>query len=170
MKVAVLAERGVGGERQQAKKILAKSLARYGVTLAELRRDDSEKIIKKYPVKNKLAKKLLCQVASCVINSGDIKHRWLKSGKSVEIFLTETQHIEVDAMYSYYLKLLEGDINLLYIAFVNKHDIFCDAGRTRSANNRGDDGMDGKSVLDMMNISRGLGNSSYRKQLKGVKN
>lgn len=166
-KVLQLAERGVGGEKSNAKTILAAGLKKYGLTLDELTGGHQRKVVEGHAFTNKIERKLLWQIIAVVGNVSSVTGK--SRGKKYYVELTPVQHIEVDAMFGYYRGLLEKEIWKLLVAFVNKHDLFNDESRQRSSRGTGNDqadSIDGDQLAAMM---AGMKIGSYRKQLSESK-
>lgn len=169
IKVLELAQRGVGGERINAQKILNEQLAKWNMTIEDLGLEPETELAV-YVVKGRLEKMLICQIAVYVCNSEKVMHDLTRRGR-VKIKATVIQHIEIEAMFRYYRKLLKKEVQKLYVAFINKHDIFCDEGRNRSKNGAGHDGTKGIDSTKIGNMMESLSRSKYtppRRTLTGT--
>lgn len=153
LKVMGLAERGVGGEKTNAENILQAAFIKYGITDKDIKQEEQELIVESYYAATKLENKLLVQIVVCVadridvMSRGDKKSNWFK--------LTALEHIEIRAMYDYYRPLMKKEIDLLYMAFINKHDIFAPTAVV------GDSGASDIDEVNMMRIMGGLRGGSF---------
>lgn len=125
LKIAALAERGVGGEKTNAESLLKKSLKRHGLTMADIEKEQQEKIIKAYYPNTVAERKLLDHIVAQVANTFGVDMYTHKNKRKYRGFkLTAIEHIEAEAMFSYYKKLLKSETEIFLEAFVNKHHIF----------------------------------------------
>jgi hypothetical protein len=127
-KLYALAIRGVGGEKEQAQKLLEKLMQKYGVSLAEL----DEEQIKDFDIEvhGEFERKLLRQVVYKI--TGDpYDARDLVYTKSqrpcrtkMRVRCTEAQKIEVEFLLDFYKNLWQREVDALFLAFIHKHEIF----------------------------------------------
>lgn len=128
-KLLALAERGYGGEAENARRLLEAQLQRYGLTLQNLLWEDKKRRIFKY--RNKEEFQIILQVFLSVIGSRDeafTDATFLSSKKQIYINLTDLQFAEISDMIAFYKRQFNKEKkrllkDLLY-AFVNKHNIF----------------------------------------------
>lgn len=126
-RLKALAERGVGGERDNAGKLLDKLLNKYGARLDELDDEREQDFIFKYSGKEQQA--LLVQVASYVI--GESEHCFYcatPSGKRSKtkmcIACTKAQKLEIEFLFDFYKRLWEKEKKTILTAFCLKHELF----------------------------------------------
>ncbi len=168
IKILALANRGIGGEKINAQNILKKRLEKYGITIDDID-DERPKLPKHYCCKNVYEKKLLHQIFAFVTNT----HRPLTSVEAKRVYFKATaiEHIEIEAMFAYYRRLMKEENELFYIAFINKHDIFCDEARRKSSKNIGSDGLKQGQGQQLASMMRGLRDekfiSAHKQLVKG---
>lgn len=133
-KLYALAIRGVGGEKEQAQKLLEKLTQKYGVSPAEL----DEEQIKEFDLKfhGEFERKLLIQttfkVTGTTGNTFNLEYN--RSGRPcrtrLRVRCTEAQKVEIEFMFDFYKNLWEKEEDALFFAFIQKHEIFgqCTAG------------------------------------------
>lgn len=129
-KILALARAGVGGEKENATRMLDKLLGKYNITVDEL--DDSSAPITKclFLYKNASEKTLLTQCCYYVIDGKraleGVRYKGLR-GK-VFILLTQAEYIEVDLMYSLHRKALAKHLktqaNVALLAYIHTNNIF----------------------------------------------
>lgn len=124
-KLLELAQRGVEGEKDNAERMLAKTMAKYGVKMEEL--DDQQTSLCMFTITNSNEERLLAQVLHRVLQKDDI--RWRVRRRKAWVQLTKAQHVEVGMLYSIYRRQLKTELDRLYVAFIHKHKIFSNAPR-----------------------------------------
>jgi len=129
-KLQALAERGVGGEKETAKKKLEQLMEKYNINSACIEEDVKDFHDFKYA--GKWEEKLLVQVIAHVMGSAeDIRQR--PSGKgSRSVFLvdcTQTEALQIGVEFDFYKVLMAEDMDIFFSAFIHKHKLF---GRSRN--------------------------------------
>lgn len=125
LKLKELADRGVGGERHNAQKMLNELLVKYEMSESDLSSEDLS--FHEIAVPNKhFAGKILAQV--CYSIHGDINpdkglYNGLRRGR-VRIKCTNAEFIEITAKYNFYLTHFENDLKTFYSAFIQRNQIF----------------------------------------------
>ena len=120
-KLLSLAERGVGGEKDNASRMLTLLLRKHGLDISDILEDKVETCWFKY--KGNIEKRLLSQIFCAVANDAD---RWTsrKKRETLGIDVTNQQMLEIRLMFACYKKSLNDDIEILFSAFIHKNDIF----------------------------------------------
>lgn len=120
LKLHKLVEQGIGGEKQNAQKILDKLLAKHGITLSEITDDDQEEefIIK---FKGAFEKRLLTQIIGKIINRKTFG--CINRGK-LHFYATKMEHVEILTLFSVYKNALSREFEDLFVAFIHQQDIF----------------------------------------------
>lgn len=119
-KVAELANRGVGGEKESAKKKLEKLLKKYGLTLADIDGSENDKQQRAIRIKNREDYlTVLTQVIWDVVPDIRIQQNM----KKLEIYvkLTTEQYIEVKEKFDYFWNLWVKEKEQFLMAFVIKN-------------------------------------------------
>lgn len=127
-KLRELALRGVGGEKTQAIAILEKLTQKYGVSMEEL----DEDVIKdfRFTFHGDKERKLLLQITYKITNETNRFHTLFftntgrKCRTECEISCTEAQKIEIEFLFDFYKKLWEKEIEALFSAYIQKHQLF----------------------------------------------
>lgn len=134
-KLQALAERGVGGEKDTAKKMLRKMLEKNGIqSLDDLQDDNYEYVL--FPYNGKYEKKLLKQCIYKVLTAaGDRTYYHTKGTRQkLGIYCTKAQKVEIHMEFEFYRKAFYEEIDIFISAFINAQKIFPpDAPVDRSA-------------------------------------
>ena len=123
-KLKALAEQGVGGERENAQKLLDRLMKKYGVDTADLSDDELSDHMFKF--KDRRERKILTQVMYKVAT--DRRSWFLKWGKGsrsmVGITCTKAEALQIQIEYEFYKALWNEEADFFLEAFIQKHKIF----------------------------------------------
>lgn len=166
-KIQALAERGVGGEKENAKRILQKLLAKYKLTLEDLPKlaQDATEIYY-FRCKGEVERSLLQQCYLYVVPDGEPCCFTRHGRKALGFKLTYLQYFELKNYWDYYRQLWKRELRLFYQAFIYKHDILRKS-RTKSTSSTKLTEEEIEQILHMMS---GLSDSGYmpaRKMIAG---
>ncbi|WP_336332342.1 DUF2786 domain-containing protein [Pseudomonas putida] len=122
-KLQALAERGVGGERETAARMLGKLLARYGMTVDDLA--DERREIRWFAAPSKFERRLACQILAKVCNTDDPPAYSSKDRpKQIGVEVTPAEAIEFELHYDALRKALEEHFQDAFSAFVQANRLF----------------------------------------------
>lgn len=126
-RLKALAERGVGGERDNAGKLLGKLLKKYNARLDELDDEREQDFFFKYSGKEQQT--LLAQVASFVIDAPEhcfycTTSSGRRSKTNMCIVCTKAQKLEIEFLFDFYKRLWEKEKKTILTAFCLKHELF----------------------------------------------
>lgn len=160
-KVKTLAENGIGGEQENAKILLEKLLKKYKITLDELVTE--EKTLYKFKFKTAFEKKILFQCigkfAPSVKYFSEIRDDKGKIRKDlVGVELTKIQFLDVQSAAKFYVQLFAKELELFYVAFISKHDIFREKDETDTDSESSLTPEEIEAIIHMMN---GLSDKFY---------
>ena len=117
-KVRALAEHGVGGEAENAEKLLARMMKKYGISEEEL--DEETRV--------RHEKKILRQVVYKVTGGYAYELVYTASGRKVRTQLgadcTPAEKVEIEYLFDFYKRLWEKEKDAFLAAYVQKHRIF----------------------------------------------
>ena len=105
-KLQALAERGVGGEKETAEKMLQRMLEKNGIrSLDELQSEEYEYVL--FPYNGKYEKKLLMQCIYKVLTAAGDRTYYRTRGKrqKLGIYCTKAQKIEIQMEFDFYRKV-----------------------------------------------------------------
>lgn len=125
-KIRALAERGVGGEADNAEEILRRLMEKYGVSEDEL--DEEERRRHDFEYHGKEQEKLLRQVVYKVTGGYAYNLVCRASGRKVKTRLgadcTAAEKVEIEFLFDFYTRLWERERDAFLSAFIQKHRIF----------------------------------------------
>lgn len=128
-KLKALADRGEGGEKETAEAMLKMHLKKHGLTLEDI---ESEAIKEHYFNIPDNGEKLFYQIVKHVnreINVyGAIPIKMIKKHKLKGNFIidaTHSQFVEIEAMYAFYSKLFEKELEIFFSAFIQSNKLYC---------------------------------------------
>lgn len=165
-KVYDLSIRGVGGEKDQADKILNKLMDKYGLSIEELVDDKPQP--KMFHVPNKNCETLLNQIYGYVTNKNKVNYYRSELKRTYFYYdVTVAQGIEIEELYNWHRKQLKKELKkheeMMVDAYVLKH------GLTPASSSDNDSSIKNKmshseirQILSMMNT---LEDVSYYKAL-----
>lgn len=124
-KLRELANRGEGGEKENAASQLERLIDKYKINLDELDVDKKEWRAFKC---NKDQKKFLCQIVSNTIpdwnNTLMQAYKGSRKINEIEFECTLSQWIEINEKFSFYWVKLKEEEEILYNAFIQKNKLF----------------------------------------------
>ena len=125
-KIRALAERGGGGEADNAEEILRRLMEKYGVSEDEL--DEEERRRHDFEYHGKEQEKLLRQVVYKVTGGYAYNLVYRASGRKVKTRLgadcTAAEKVEIEFLFDFYTRLWERERDAFLSAFIQKHRIF----------------------------------------------
>ena len=123
-KLMALAERGIGGEKETAKRKLAQLMDKYGVSDADLSDEALEDHEYKYRDQNE--KKLLRQIFYKINHERDVLiYSQGRGMHSILIFrATKAEAIQAGIEYEFYRQLWKEEQDFLMECFIQKHRLF----------------------------------------------
>ena len=142
-KIYALALKGVGGEKEQAKKILDKLLEKNSLSIDDL----DEEIIQEYDLEyhGKEQLKILTQTVYKVTNEvgrcGTLyfNDSGRKCKTNIRVHCTCAQKAEIEFLFSFYKTIWEKEKERFMIAFIQKHKIFGELKEGESGTKISDD-------------------------------
>lgn len=125
-KIRTLAERGVGGEAENAEKLLAHMMEKYDISEDELDADIRERNDFEYHGKEQ--KKILRQVVYKVTGGNAYELYYTATGRKVKTQLgadcTPAEKVEIEYLFDFYKRLWEKEKEAFLAAYIQKHRIF----------------------------------------------
>ncbi len=158
-KLKVLADKGVGGEKHNAEKLLQKLMKEHGIRLDQIENPLKEAHFFKY--KNS-SKDLLIQIIVMVCGLEVEIWRGAIGRNSFKIYCTELEFIEIQANFHFYSKAFEEEMKTFWKAFIHKNDLFPELDETKGSNSTP---MDSDEIERLVQMMSGMKRHHYRKQL-----
>lgn len=122
-KLEALAERGVGGEKETARKKIQKLLADNDLTEDDL--NDAKENYYLFSYTHPYKEKLMCQCIYKVL--GAEKANYYKTAHTrnkVGVYCTPAQKLEIELDFEFYSNLFDEELESFMSAFIDKQDIF----------------------------------------------
>lgn len=122
-KVRALAEHGVGGEAENAEKLLARMMKKYGISEEEL--DEETRVRRDFTYHGGEEKKILRQVVYKVTGGYAYELVYTASGRKVRTQLgadcTPAEKVEIEYLFDFYKRLWEKEKDAFLAAYIQKH-------------------------------------------------
>jgi len=118
-KIEALASSGVGGERENARKMLNALCRRHGVTIDQLATD--KKTFVQFKFSDRYQRALLNSVIAFICKTREVCN--YKKGKSIFFELTVAQQIDAQDCYAHYRKQWSSNLKEVMVAFIHKNRI-----------------------------------------------
>ena len=125
-KLKALADRGVGGEKENAKTMLKALMKKYGFTVADIDGEeiDWQEIKGVTSEKNKLFHQVCYHVCG-----KKYRKMGVKKYKNIRfLHSTKAEAIEVEAKLNFFWKLYEEELQIFHHAFVQRNNIYAEDG------------------------------------------
>ncbi len=162
-KIAKLAELGVAGEKENAKRLLERLMAKYGLTIADLSDEVATKICK-FTYRSKHERQILIQCYAKASGVTGVRCREIKRALYFE--LTWPQRLELVSLYSHFRKLFKKETEIFMQAFVAKHDLY-----GHSEGEQAECPLSHDEIMQIAHMAAGMKESEYtstRRQLKSA--
>lgn len=159
-KLLALAERGEGGEKETAQRMLGSLLLKYGISLQELAEDSKNVYYWNY--NNVHERKILFQIYCKVCNTEDIEY--YTDDRKCGFELSSSQYIEMDLHYSILKKELKTLIERTVSAFVVANKIF--ANEEKDTQHREYTQKELEELEELLRIANCIKPSKINKQLE----
>jgi hypothetical protein len=119
-KLKALAERGIGGEAENAATLLERLLAKHNIQLEQVETEERHRC--EYTIKQK-HQSLFWAIVFNVICDFDGKYR--SSGKTnIVLNLTYAEQLEITAKFDFYVRNYDKQIKKFMMAFIVKHALY----------------------------------------------
>lgn len=126
-KLLALAERGEGGEKDNARRMLGKMLERHGLTIHDL--TDERREIRWFVARTRYDQRLAAQILSKVCNASTIGVYTSKGRpKQIGVEVTPAEAVEFEIHYDTLRKALEDHFSDAFSAFVQANRLFSASG------------------------------------------
>ena len=171
LKLYALAERGVGGEAVNARRLLEQWLNRYGIRLADILAEENEK--QWYEIKGanqEHYRKLLFNCYAKVTNRTEVTYKKTPRGKKrIWLELTAYQYAELSAMFEWHKARLDKEMKRLKdeatSAFIQKHNLFPETDNENDENIAPLTPAEMDRLRRVFSLMEGMDNESYVKML-----
>ena len=124
-RVKALAERGVGGEKENAEALLKRLMEKYEISDEDIEDTSTRTYFIRY--QTQWERKLLHQIAYMHLGSGHsfgcVGTYTNRSRKKVGVECTPAQYIEIEADYEFFRTAMEEEMSIFYTAFISKNNL-----------------------------------------------
>lgn len=159
-KLKALADRGIGGERDNARRMLEKFMLENGITDEDLNSDQTKHFQFKVPKHPALVNKLFYQLVWKIAGLGKIYER-SNQRAYLYVLCTSDEAVEIEAQFGFYARLLKKEMDLFYSVFLHKHKIFGEQEIEKD-----EPELSPEDYKRMMILKAGLSDETYLKQLQ----
>jgi hypothetical protein len=121
LKLRALADRGVGGEAENAKRMLDAALKKNGVSIEEL--DDDRRDLHGFSFRDPTERSLLVQIMYSVLGLDARLFGYRNRPRTVLAEMTARQQADIDVLFRSHRKTLKRDIHLFMIAYFAKNNL-----------------------------------------------
>lgn len=124
-KIKGLAERGVGGEKESAQKILERLMEKYGVTETDIETEQVETAWFRYH--DEFERRILNQIIYMVtgkMSFGCVGRYTNRSRKNRGIDCTAAERLEIEANYKFFLAAAKEELEIFLSAFVSTNGLY----------------------------------------------
>lgn len=156
-KIKNLADRGAEGERMVAEKKLKYLMEKYGLSIEDLEDQTTEPV--EFSYRNNFEKRLLFQCACYILQVNRLKYSSFERRRKIYLNLTKAQEIDLQNMYDHYRKELKKEMEILFKAFIYKHQIYHPDNRDNTDETRSS--LTDEDVKRILNMIEGLGSRTW---------
>jgi hypothetical protein len=128
VKLLALADRGIGGEATNARRILESALGRHGLTIDDLGR--AERSDCSWGYKGAHEKKLLGQIIATVMGSDVTIHKYIR-GSRLGACCTAEERVRIEILWTAHRRQLRKEMELMLVAYIHAQGLFPKDASTR---------------------------------------
>lgn len=165
-KLLALAERGVQGEAENARRLLEKLCKEYGISIEELLDENQMKFYRFDIGRNAIYKDLFVQCYCKVAQKGSLGYRQI-SRSQISVEMTALQYAELVSLFEWHKANFNKDLedmkkNIL-LAYCRKHHLYSDV---KPDNNRELTEDERKRLIKVLFMQESLNDNQYHKLLE----
>lgn len=165
-KLLALAERGVQGEAENARKLFEKLCKEYGVSMEELLDENQVKYYRFDIGRNAIYKELFVQCYCKVVQKNSLSF-WRASRSQIEVEMTAFQYAELMSLFEWHKANFNKDLedmkqNIL-LAYCRKHHLYSDV---KPDNDRELTADERERLIKIMFMQESLNDNQYHKLLE----
>lgn len=160
-KLRELAQRGIGGEKTNAERLLAKIMSENGISLESLESIKRGREQFRCKVEHRF---LLIQIAHMILGSDSKIYRDRRGPSYIQAECTAAEQLEIEAVFDFYKQAYEADLKVFRQAFIQRNQIFPSDGEIVDI-----DSLSGKEKelsLKARRMAAGMDKHHIRKQLE----
>lgn len=171
-KIHNLTLRGCDGEKETAERMLHNALRKYDLQLEDILPEDAN--LRKtwwYTFTGAFEKRLLRQSFAMVCSpdkASVYKHKHLRNQLGCD--LTQAQMIEMDLFYHRYRVMWKEEMDMFFIAFLSKHNIYPEFKEEKKCKNTEDSPLSEQEIEKLRKFMQGMDSANIRRQLCQMEN
>lgn len=167
-KLLALAERGVQGEAENARRLLEKLCKEHGVSIEELLDENQMKFYRFDIGRNAIYKDLFTQCYSKVAQKSTLSYRQI-SRSQIAVEMTALQYAEIVSLFEWHKanfnKDLENMKQNILLAYCRKHHLYSEVG-PEADNDKELTAEEKRRLLKVMLMQESLNDNRYHKLLE----
>lgn len=142
-KLKALSEKGVGGEKINAEKMLNDLMKKHNLTIEDIEGENKfDYFLKLKKEEEKLFNQIVKRVNTEIPLYGEFPAKDIKAFKLKGNFLikcTASEYVEIESMFIVYNRLYKDELNIFYRAFCTANDLLVTSKDARSVKDMTDD-------------------------------
>ena len=159
-KLMALAEQGVGGERENAERMLQATLDKYCLTIDDLVEDVKKPFLFEYHGPEE--RTLLMQTLAKVLQVGNIKYsKGYRCKTKISFMLTPSEAIEISFVYQRMVEAWKKESKAFFNAFIHKQNLYAPGNADDSGPSPSQE-----EIEDMLKKSRAIDPVSLNKAIE----
>ncbi len=127
-KIKALADKGFGGERLNAERMLKEFMNRHGISESDICEDTKQDHYFKVP--REQDRRLFRQVAYKIIGEGIKFYSSSNRKEYIILTCTSSQAFDIEMQFDFYKREFKADLDLFFSAFVQKNKLFAETSET----------------------------------------
>lgn len=161
-KLRALAEKGVGGERVNAEQQLRNLMEKHGFTIDDLEAEETKYHLFQVPHHHK---KLFKQIAYSVLGFGFRFAELNDTPDEMAVETTAAKAVEIESKFQFYMSAWEEELDLFFLAFVKKNDLYHDSAPTATARDLSLEEL--RKHMEAELVAQGITKRIFRTQING---
>jgi len=135
-KLKALADRGIGGEKENAIMFLERLMQQHGITYAEIEGEAVSEhrvyfIKKDYDITRQIIASVIGKLSRA--NYSEYKYVQSNGKRAFGIVCSDADYLLIDAKLNFYLKAYEAELELFYHAFIQRNELYMKADSTKQS-------------------------------------
>lgn len=160
-KLKALADRGVGGERENATNMLLRYMDKHGISINDI--EDSDLELRTFKISPN-QKTIFIQVAAMVLNFNYDLWKSRSNRNTYLIECTPGQQIEIQVAFDFYWNAYKEEIQVFTNAFIQKNRLFRDTTDEEAAK---ESELSKEEALKLIAMMEGIEKRDLKKQING---
>lgn len=132
-KLKALADRGIGGEKENAIMFLERLMQQHGITYSDIEGDAVKEHKIYYDKKHfDITRQIIASVIGKLSRANYSEFKYVQSNgkRAFGIVCTDAEYMLMEAKLNFYIKVYEDEMALFYSAFIQRNELYQKAGST----------------------------------------